>query len=125
MLLPPCSTDSHNVSWALLKSKIVLGRLSKILSNPSGAIPILHIHVLASSDIKRPWNFEGHRDAATVFRNQGSGVATPEAEIPVQDDKAVQDRVGQESANQNVPVQTLQRRVRGGVLLEHSQRPMR
>jgi len=38
--------------------------------------------------------------------------------IPVQDDKAVQDRGGQESANQNVHVQTLQLRVRGGVLLK-------
>jgi len=45
-------------------------------------------------------------------------VAPPEAEIPVQDDKAVQDRGGEESAIQNVHVQTWQLRVRGGVLLK-------
>lgn len=55
-------------------------------------------------------------DATTVLRYQSSGVAPPEAEILVQDDKALQDRGGEENAIRNVHVQTWQLRAGGGVL---------
>ena len=51
-----------------------------------------------------------------MLRHQSSRVAPPEAEIPVQDDKALQDRGGEKDASRNVHVQTWQLRARGGVL---------
>ena len=51
-----------------------------------------------------------------VLRHQGPRVAPPEAEIPVQDDKAVEDRGGEVNASRNVHVQTWQLRARGRVL---------
>ena len=43
-------------------------------------------------------------------------MALPDAEIPVQDDKAVQDRGGEKNASRKAHVQTWQLRARGGVL---------
>ena len=57
-----------------------------------------------------------HPDAAMVLRYQRSQVAPWEAEVPVQDDKALQDRGGEEIASRVVHIQTWQLRVRGGVL---------